>query len=234
MSITIGCLVVLWLLSLVLVVIQSARICFLDFATVGAMTIAQVYHASRRGIIVVFTALVTLSWPLWLEINVWDRAVFREGKLVRVIDSGTVMFQKTWDKTTSEDVFLLMSGAADSGTKVDVQCPGDSTEVLIVTIDCKNGRDDVLKRLEFCSKVGVKKEPYGYVSSIVRHIIAGDPSKFDALCLAGRKLSLEDKGGEKDGTSRLKAKRALLEVSDEISKELWSRFGIRIIDVDFR
>ncbi len=226
----IGFSVSLWFVAAIVLSSQIVRIWSLDFATVGTMTIAQVYHASRRGLIVVFVALVVLSWPLWLEINCWDRAIFRDGKLVRVIESGTVMSQRTWDRITSEDsVFVLMHGA-EGYTKVDIQCPGYASQDLIVTIDCKNGRDDVLKRLEFSSKAGIKKDQSGYVQPIVKQVI-GESPKFDELCRTAKKLSIEENG---DGTSYLKAKRELFEIAEKISEDLWSRLSIRIIDVDFR
>jgi hypothetical protein len=61
--------------------------------------------------------------------------------------------------------------------------------------------------------------------------VVGESPRFDELCQTAKMLSTEESG---DGTSRLKAKRKVLEVAEKISEDLWSRFGIRIVDVDFR
>ncbi len=229
-SIFVVSLMILWFLAALSLAVQVKRIWRLNFGVVGAMTIAQVYHASRRGLIVVFVSLTTLSWPLWLEVNLHERAVFRDGKLVRVIESRTVMFQQTWYKTTAEaDVVLLSRGVIGAGTVVEMPCPGnDATNgVLIIKIDGRNHRDDIAKRLEYCLKSGVSE---GYSPSIVKRVVS-ESSQWDSLCRMAKKLPIEEKG---DGTTRLKAKREVLEIAEKISVDLWSRFGIRIIDVDYR
>ena len=238
MSIFIVSLVTLWFVAAIVLGSQMVRIWRLDFAKIGAMTIAQVYKASRRRLIVMSVALVMLSWPLWLEVTLKDYAVFRDGKLVQVFDSGTVMFQRTWDTAViGAKVTVLSYGEIRAGNTFEMPCPGDGStaHVVVITIDGRNGRDDIIKRLEYCLNSGVKEDMRWHVPSIiVKRIVEGDPSEFAAICSAGRKLSFEDKGGEKDGTSRLKAKRALLESAENISENLWSRFGIRIIDVGYR
>lgn len=236
MSIFIIALVGLWVLAAVVLSSQMARVWRLDFATVGAMTVSQVCSASRRGAIITFTALVTLSWPVWLEINCQDRAVFRDGKLVRIFDSGAVMLQHTWnDASVGADVVLLSSGVVDVGTAVEMQCPssdGQTNGVLIVMIDGKNDRDDIAKRLEYCLKSGVREdaEYKGYSPSIVKRVVR-ESSQWDSLCRTAKKLPIEENG---DGTTRLKAKQEVLEIAEKISGDLWSRLGIRIVDVDFR
>ena len=207
MSIFIITLVGLWVLAVVVLSGQMARIWRLDFATVGAMTVSQVCRTSRRGAVITFMALITLSWPLCLEINVWDRAVFRDGKLVRVFDSGAVMLQGTWNKTTAgADVASLTDGEISAGTAVEIQCPGNGATngVLIIKIDGRNQLDDILKRLGYCHnhKWSIEEGEYRwYVPSIVKRTVS-ESAKFDELCQSAKKLSIEEKG---DGTSRLKA-----------------------------
>jgi hypothetical protein len=232
-SIFIIALIGLWILAAVAMVSQIARLWNLNPVLVGAMTIAQAVRASRRGAIIAFVALATLSWPLWLEISVWDRAVFRDGKLVRIFDSGAVMLQGTWDKTTAgAEVVSLLSGVVGVGTVVEMPCPkdGSTNGVLVITIDGKNDRDSTLKRLEYGLTSGMRMEMIGYPPFIVKKVV-GESSQWDSLCQTAKKLSDVEKG---DGTSRIKAKQEVLEIAETISKDLWSRFGIRIIDVDYR
>ncbi len=222
-------LVILWSLAACVLGSQIARLWSLDLTFVGAMTIAQAYRASRRAILGSLVALIILSWPLWLEVNMYDRAVFKDSKLVHVFDSGTVMFQRTWDKTTAgSEVVTLSGGEISKGTAVEMQC--QTNGVLIITIDGKNDRDSTLKRLEYGLTSGMRMEMIGYPSSIVKKVV-GESPRFDELCRTAKKLSDEETG---DGTYRLKAKREVLEMAEKISGDLWSRFGIRIIDVDFR
>lgn len=233
MGIFIASLVSLWLLAAAVVGIQIARLWKLNLVTVGAMTVAQAYRASRRGAVIAFVAMVVLSWPLWLEVNMYDRAVFRDGKLVQVFDSGTVMFQRTWDKTTvRSEAVTLSNGEISAGTAVEMQCPGVVTTngVLIITIDGRNDRDNTLKRLEYCLRSGMRVDMIGYPPSIVKKVV-GESPQFDELCRTAKKLPIEENG---DGTYRLKAKRNVLEIAEKISEDLWSRFGIRIVDVDIR
>lgn len=236
MSIFIIALIGLWVLAACVIGSQFARLWMLNRVTVGAMTIAQAYRASRRAILGSLVALIILSWPLWLEVNLYERAVFRDGKLVRVFDSGAVMLQRTWDRTTAgADVVLLSRGVVGVGTVVEMQCPstdGQTNAVLIITIDGKNDRDDITKRVEYCLKSGVSEdaEYRGYSPSIVKRVVS-ESSQWDSLCRTAKMLSTEENS---DGTSRLKAKRKVLEIAEKFSVDLWTRFGIRIIDVDFR
>ena len=227
MSIFIIALVGLWVLAAVVLSGQIVRVWRLDFATVGAMTVSQVCRTSRRGAVITFMALVTLSWPLWLEISFWDRAVFRDGKLVRVIDSGAVMLQGTWNKTTAgADVFTLM-GAEASLTTVEITA---SNAILLIAINGNNDRDSTLRRMEYCLGSGMRVDMIGYPPSIVKKVV-GESPQFDELCRTAKMLSIEENS---DGTSRLKTKRKVLEIAEKMSEDLWSRFGIRIVDVDIR